>query len=354
MPGHVALSIFTGREARYSVAVIAVAPMMDWTDRNCRYFMRLLSPSALLYTEMVTAAAIVHGDADRFLRFNNEEHPIALQLGGSDPGWMAAATAKANEYAYDEININVGCPSDRVQSGQFGACLMAQPELVAACFTAMQKESDVPVTVKSRIGINDEDSDEFLRAFIEPLVAAGCRKFVVHARIAILEGLSPKENRTVPPLNYERVYALKRDFPDLEIVINGGLVSKAQVDEALAHVDGAMIGRQAYHQPYFLAELEQHFDAQWVPPSRAEVVERMLPYIDRVMAEGIPLNSITRHMLGLFASQPGARAWRRYISEHAHREGAGSEVLINALNAMPAGVEADTMHSPETQQQART
>ena len=310
--------------------------MMDWTDRHCRLFLRQLAPSALLYTEMVTAAAIVHGDADRFLRFNQEEHPLALQLGGSDPDWMAQATAKAVEYDYDEININVGCPSDRVQSGQFGACLMANPALVAECFKAMQKETDVPVTVKSRIGINDLDSYEFLVAFVEPLVAAGCRKFILHARIAILEGLSPKENRTIPPLNYERVYRLKRDFPTLEIVINGGLTDVALVDEVLEHVDGAMIGRQAYHQPYILAELEQHLDTTFAAPRRADVVEKMIPYIDRQVEDGVPLNSITRHMLGLFAGRPGARAWRRYISEHAHRDGAGSEVLVNALNAMPA------------------
>ena len=315
---------------------LSVAPMMDWTDRHCRYFMRLLSPSTLLYTEMVTAAAIVHGDADRFLRFNNEEHPIALQLGGSDPNWMAQATAKATAYGYDEVNINVGCPSDRVQSGQFGACLMAAPDLVADCFKAMQKETDIPITVKSRIGIDDQDSYEFLVDFVEPLVAAGCRKFIVHARIAILEGLSPKGNRTVPPLNYERVYQLKRDFPELEIVINGGLTSVGQVDTVLGHVDGAMIGRQAYHRPYFLAELEHHFNAGWDMPSRADVVEAMLPYIEGEQAAGVPFNSISRHMLGLFAEQPGARAWRRYISEHAHREGAGGEVLVNALNAMPA------------------
>jgi tRNA-dihydrouridine synthase A len=310
--------------------------MMDWTDRNCRYFMRLLSPSAMLYTEMVTAAAIVHGDADRFLRFNVEEHPIALQIGGSDPDWMAQATAAAAGYGYDEININVGCPSDRVQSGEFGACLMAKPALVADCFKAMQKESDAPVTVKSRIGINDQDSYEFLVDFVEPLVAAGCRKFIVHARIAILEGLSPKENRTVPPLDYQRVYELKRDFPELEIVLNGGLTTTAQVDKVLDHVDGAMIGRQAYHQPYFLAELEHHFNPGWAMPSRADVVEVMLPYVERERGAGVPLNSISRHMLGLFAEQPGARAWRRYISEHSHREGAGGEVLVNALNAMPA------------------
>lgn len=308
---------------------------MDWTDTHCRYFMRLLSPGARLYTEMVTAAAIVHGDSDRFLRFNDEEHPVALQLGGSRPDWMAQATAKAAGYGYDEININVGCPSDRVQSGQFGACLMASPDLVAECVVAMRKETDIPVTVKSRIGIDDRDSYDFLKAFIEPVAAAGCQRFIVHARIAILEGLSPKENRTIPPLDYERVYRLKRDYPELEIIINGGLASLKQVDTVLERVDGAMIGRQAYHQPYFLAELEHHINATWVMPSREEIVEKMVPYIDRQVAGGTSLNSITRHMLGLFAGQPGARAWRRYISEHAHRDGAGSEVLINALNAMP-------------------
>ncbi len=309
--------------------------MMDWTDRHCRYFLRLISPAAQLYTEMVTAAAVVHGDADRFLRYNHEEHPLALQLGGSNPDWMAQATSIAARYAYDEININVGCPSDRVQSGQFGACLMAQPGLVATCYEAMQAETDIPVTVKSRIGINDQDSDAFLRAFIEPLAAAGCRKFIVHARVAILEGLSPKENRTIPPLNYERVYALKRDFPELEIVINGGFTNRVGVDAALEQVDGVMIGRQAYHQPYFLAELDAHLDSAWSPPTRAEVVERMLPYIEQELNDGVTLNSISRHMLGLFAGQPGARSWRRYISEHAHRPGAGGEVLVNALNAMP-------------------
>jgi tRNA-dihydrouridine synthase A len=309
--------------------------MMDWTDRHCRYFMRLLSPSAFLYTEMVTAAAIHHGDADRFLRFNDEEHPLALQLGGSNPEWMASATAKANEYGYDEININVGCPSDKVQSGQFGACLMATPDVVAECYQAMLCETDTPITVKTRIGIDDQQSYEFLTTFIERLVDVGCKKFVVHARIAILDGLSPKDNRTIPPLNYERVYQLKHDYPDLEIVINGGLADLAQVDDVLQHVDGAMIGRQAYHQPYFLAELEHHFNPDWTLPGRSDIVEQMLPYIDAVRTEGVPLNSVTRHMLGLFAGQPGARSWRRHISEHAHREGAGSEVLVNALARVP-------------------
>lgn len=309
--------------------------MMDWTDRHCRYFMRLLSPSALLYTEMVTAAAIHHGDAERLLRYSGEEHPIALQLGGSNSEWMASATRKAAEFAYDEININVGCPSDRVQSGQFGACLMAQPETVADCYRAMKAETDIPITVKTRVGIDDRDSDEFLWRFVDTLAAAGCRKFIVHARIAILEGLSPKENRTVPPLNYDRVYRLKRDRPERSIVINGGIAEISQVEAALQQVDGVMIGRQAYHQPYFLAELEQHFDPAWPLPTRREVVEKMLPYIESVLSSGEPLHRVTRHMLGLYAGQPGARAWRRTISENAHRQGAGTELIINALNAMP-------------------
>jgi len=332
--------------------MISVAPMMDWTDRHCRYFMRLLSPSALLYTEMVTAAAIVHGDADRFLRFDAAEHPVALQLGGSDPDWMAQAAARGAAYGYDEININVGCPSDRVQSGQFGACLMARPELVAECYVAMQRESDAPVTIKSRIGINDEDSYEFLKRFIDPLAEAGCRKFVVHARIAILEGLSPKENRSVPPLDYERVYRLKGDYPELEIVLNGGLTDIESIDAALRRVDGAMIGRQAYHQPYFLAELEAHLHPEWQAPSREAVVEQMLTYVDDCVSEGVPLNSVSRHMLGLYAGQPGARAWRRYISEHAHGDGAGSEVLVAALSAMRATAGAATMHGPDTNRKA--
>jgi len=331
---------------------IAVAPMMDWTDRHCRYFMRLLSPSAFLYTEMVTAAAIHHGDADRFLRFNAEEHPLALQLGGSEPDWMASATAKANHYGYDEININVGCPSDKVQSGQFGACLMARPDTVAECYRAMLKETDVPVTVKTRIGIDDKDSYEFLQTFVEAMLAAGCTKFVVHARIAILDGLSPKENRTIPPLNYERVYRLKRDYPELEIVINGGLAATRQVDEVLQHVDGAMIGRQAYHQPYFLAELEHHFNPSKRLPDRREIVEKMLPYVESALEDGEPLGRMTRHMLGLYAGQPGARAWRRYISENAHRLGAGSEVLVGALAVLPTVDREDGgNHDQDTERQ---
>jgi tRNA-dihydrouridine synthase A len=314
---------------------IYVAPMMDWTDRHCRYFMRLLSPGVFLYTEMVTANALHFGDAETLLRYDDSEHPIAVQIGGSDPALMAEAAARAADAGYDEININVGCPSDRVQSGQFGACLMAQPGIVAGCYTAMQSNTDIPVTVKTRIGIDDQDSDEFLARFVDTLSAAGCQKFIVHARIAILDGLSPKQNRTVPPLNYERVYRLKDANPDLEIVLNGGISEIGHVEDALRRVDGVMIGRQAYHHPYFLAELEHHMNPKVPLPDRRHVVERMLPYIKRELEQGERLGRITRHMVGLFAGMPGARAWRRYISENAYRDGAGTEVLLEALDAMP-------------------
>ena len=315
---------------------VSIAPMMDWTDRHCRYFMRLLSPSVGLYTEMITAAAIHHGDKNSLLRFDASEHPLAIQLGGSDPELMANASRDAAAAGYDEININVGCPSDRVQSGRFGACLMETPALVADCYRAMSADVDVPITIKTRIGIDDKDSDDYLRHFVNTLVEAGCRTFIVHARIAILEGLSPKQNRTVPPLNYERVYRLKQDLPELEIILNGGVTNADQVDEILRHVDGVMIGRQAYHDPFFLAELEQHFPGQSVRPDRHDIVERMIPYIEYELAAGERLNRITRHMLGLFAGQPGARAWRRTISEKAHKPDAGPEVLRKALAAVGA------------------
>jgi tRNA-dihydrouridine synthase A len=314
---------------------IAVAPMMDWTDRHCRYFMRLLSPNVSLYTEMVTANAIHFGDADSLLRFDESEHPVAVQLGGSDPAMMAEAAARAADAGYDEININVGCPSDRVQSGQFGACLMAQPDVVADCLAAMQARVDIPVTVKTRIGIDDQDSDQFLQEFIERVAAAGCTKFIVHARIAILEGLSPRENRTVPPLNYERVYRLKQQHPELEIILNGGVSEIDHIDAVLGHVDGVMIGRKAYHSPYFLAEIEKHMNPEFQLPERRTVVTQMIPYIEHELARGVRLGSITRHMVGLFAGLPGARAWRRTISEHAYRNGAGVEVIAKALDAMP-------------------
>ena len=309
--------------------------MMDWTDRHCRYFMRLLTPRTWLYTEMVTANALHFGDRDKLLRFDAAEHPVAIQLGGSDVALMAEAAAASAVVGFDEININVGCPSDRVQSGQFGACLMARPQVVADCFQAMQKEVDVPVTVKTRIGIDDLDSDEFLLEFVDALAEAGCREFIIHARIAILEGLSPKENRTIPPLNYERVYRLRQLRPEFEIVLNGGITEIRQVEEMLNEVDGVMIGRQAYHHPYFLTELEQHLHPEWTPPSRHAVVEAMIPYIQEQLEAGERLGGIVRHMIGLFAGMPGARAWRRHISENAHRAGAGVDVLREALDRMP-------------------
>ncbi len=311
--------------------------MMDWTDRHCRFFLRLLTPRARLYTEMVTAAALIHGDAERLLQFDVAEHPVALQLGGSEPKIMADAAKLGAQAGYDEININVGCPSDRVQSGQFGACLMASPGVVASCFKEMSSVSDVPVTVKTRIGIDDQTSYEFLREFVARLHAAGCNTFIVHARIAILQGLSPRDNRSVPPLDYDRVYELKREFPDLTIILNGGISSTVQVLSHLEHVDGVMIGRQAYHEPYFLTELETALFGQkdWQPPSRHEVIELMIPYIERQMSAGTELKNITRHLLGLFAGQPGARAWRRHLSEHARLPGAGIEVLQQALARLP-------------------
>jgi tRNA-dihydrouridine synthase A len=312
-----------------------VAPMMDWTDRHCRYFMRLLSPSAGLYTEMVTAQALHYGDAEKLLAFHESEHPVTLQLGGSDPELMAAAAKQGADRGYDEININVGCPSDRVQSGQFGACLMAKPGVVADCVRAMRAVTDVPVTIKTRIGIDDLDNYEFLRRFVDETVDAGCHTFVVHARIAILEGLSPKENRTVPPLRYERVYRLKDEYPNLDIIINGGITSVAECREHLAYVDGVMIGRQAYQKPWFLTELETAFGEGPPSFSREDIVLRMLPYMRQELERGALLKHMARHLLGLFAGQPGARAWRRSLSENAHRYDAGIEVIEQALDRLP-------------------
>lgn len=312
--------------------------MMDWTDRHCRYFMRILSPTAHLYTEMITAAALHHGDHAALLEFNASEHPLSLQVGGSDPQLMANAAALGAAAGYDGININVGCPSDRVQSGQFGACLMASPDRVAECVRAMTGAVAIPITIKTRIGIDDQEDYGFLRRFVEPNIDAGCHTFIVHARKAILAGLSPKENRNIPPLIYERVYRLKQDYPQLTVVLNGGVTTVTQCRQHLQHVDGVMIGRQAYHQPWFLTELERAFgrDAgQFAPRTRLEVIERMIPYISKELQRGSLLKHITRHMLGLFAGQPGARAWRRHLSEHAFRPGAGIEVLEAAVDKLP-------------------
>jgi len=306
--------------------------MMDWTDRHDRAFLRCISRHVLLYTEMVTTGAILHGDRDRFLAFDASEHPVALQLGGSEPDDLAACAREGEARGYDEINLNLGCPSDRVQRGRFGACLMTEPELVAEGVAAMIEAVDIPVTVKTRIGVDAQDSYEALQAFIAKIAAAGCTSFTIHARKAWLSGLSPKENREVPPLRYDVVYDLKRDFPDLEIVLNGGVQNLDEAEQHLAKVDGVMIGRAAYQSPYILAEADRRFFGELGNPrSREEIVADFLPYVERQLTLGVPLKSITRHMLGLFNGLPGARAWRRCLSEQAHRPGAGPEVIEAAL-----------------------
>lgn len=305
--------------------------MMDWTDRHCRYFHRLLAPSALLYTEMVHSAAIIHGDRERLLGNAGIAGPVALQLGGSDPAQMAAAAKIGEQFGYDEININVGCPSDRVQSGQFGACLMARPQTVADCVAAMRDSVSVPVTVKTRIGIDDQDSYAFLLDFIDTVAAAGCTSFIVHARIAILAGLSPKQNREIPPLNYPRVHRLATERGHLTIALNGGLKTRAAVREQLNHVHSAMIGRAAYQTPYFLAELEHELVENSALPTRLEIMEQLLEYARRECAAGIPLRAIARHTLGLFQGMPGARRYRRALSEGMHDRSAGVHVLQDAL-----------------------
>lgn len=312
----------------------SIAPMLDWTDRHYRYFARLMSANALLYTEMVTTGAILHGRGD-YLAYNQEEHPLALQLGGSNPTELARCAKLAAERGYDEVNLNVGCPSDRVQNGRFGACLMAEPELVAECVDAMKQVVDIPVTVKTRIGIDAQDSYEFLTQFIDIVQAKGCSDFIIHARKAWLSGLSPKENREIPPLDYGRVYQLKRDYPLLNISINGGVTTLAQAKEHLAQLDGVMMGREAYQNPYILAEVDQVLCGhQREVISREAVIEAMLPYIEAHLQSGGRLNHITRHMIGLFQGLPGARAWRRYLSENAHKNGAGVEVVRQALQSI--------------------
>ncbi len=321
--------------SRKAAARFSVAPMMDWTDRHCRYLHRLLSKHALLYTEMVTAPAVIHGDQDRLLGFNSAEHPVALQIGGSDPKQLEQATRIGCSYGYDEVNLNVGCPSDRVQSGKFGACLMREPDLVADCVQAMREGSTgAEVTVKCRIGVDDQVPAEVLPAFLETVSARGVTAFTIHARMAWLDGLSPKENRDIPPLDYDLVHQMKADFPHLEIVLNGGLGSVA---EAVAHIDrgldGAMIGRAAYHTPWdILACVDRDiFGSEDDVVLAEDAVMQMLPYIEAHVSSGGRLNHITRHMLGLFSGRPGARQWRRALSEQAHRDGAGPEVVEAAL-----------------------
>jgi tRNA-dihydrouridine synthase A len=318
-----------------------VAPMMDWTDRHCRFFHRLLSARARLYTEMVTAEAILHGDRGRLLGFSAEEHPVALQLGGSDPARLAEAAAIGEGFGYDEINLNVGCPSDRVQEGRFGACLMAEEGLVARCVQAMRARVAVPVTVKCRIGIDDQDSEADLERFVTAVAEAGCRTFIVHARKAWLSGLSPKENREIPPLDHGRVHRLKAAHPELDIVLNGGIGSLNEAEAHLAHVDGVALGRAAYHNPYLLAEADRRlFGSAHAPRSRREVLEALVPYAERHVGAGGRLNNIARHILGLYRGEPGARAFRRCLSDRAPREGAGAEVLLEALRLVEGGREA--------------
>lgn len=308
-----------------------LAPMMAWSDRHCRFLWRLLSRQARLYTEMVTTGALIHGDRARLLRFAPVEQPVALQLGGSDPAELARCAHWAEDWGYDEVNLNCGCPSDRVQSGAFGAALMAQPQRVADCVAAMRDACTLPVTVKHRIGIDEMESYQQLLDFVGPSANAGCSVFIVHARKAWLQGLSPKENREIPPLNYPWVYRLKADLPQLSIVLNGGITTLEECRQHLAEVDGVMLGRVAYHDPWLLADVDRAlFGAKNPLQSRHEVIEQMLPYVAGELATGAQLNHITRHLLGLYQGLPGARQFRRHISENAHRKGAGIEVLEQA------------------------
>ncbi len=304
--------------------------MMEWSDRHCRMLHRLLCGNARLYTEMVTAQAVIRGDRARLIGFDTREHPVALQLGGAEPAALAEAAKIGEGFGYDEINLNVGCPSDRVQSGRFGACLMREPELVAACVAAMRNAVSIPVTVKCRIGVDDQDPGEALRALIAACAVAGIDTFIVHARKAWLEGLSPRENRDVPPLDYELVYAVKRENSALTIVLNGGISTLDQAGAHLKHVDGVMLGRAAYQSPAILAEADARFFGG-SPCSLEAAVESYLDYVERQLALGVPLNTMTRHMLGLFNARPGARLFRRHLSENATRSGAGISVLRDAL-----------------------
>jgi len=309
-----------------------VAPMLDWTDRHERYFLRLLSKKALLYTEMITTGALIHGDANRHLRFNEEEHPVAVQLGGSDPRDLARSAKMAEMAGYDEINLNVGCPSDRVQSGKFGACLMKEPLLVADCVRAISSSVDTPVTIKCRAGIDSYDSDEFLEEFILSIASAGCTTFIVHARIALLKGLSPKGNREIPPLNYERVFRIKQKYPHLKIVLNGGIKTLAQGLTLLEYVDGVMLGRESYQNPWILSSVDELLFSQ--EPSmhtRLSILQAFIPYVADQIGKGVPLQHMTRHILGLFHGYPGGKAFRRHLSENAYRKNASITVLEDAI-----------------------
>jgi tRNA-dihydrouridine synthase A len=315
---------------------LSIAPMLDWTDRYYRYFARLITKQTLLYTEMITTGALLHGDRERFLKFDPSEHPVALQLGGSDPSDLAECSRIAEDAGYDEVNLNVGCPSDRVQSGSFGACLMLEPNLVAECIDSMQRAVSIPITVKHRIGIDQDESYETLHHFVDTVAKTGCHTFIVHARNAWLQGLSPKENREIPPLRYATVHRLKHDFPDLEIIINGGIKSIEAAKEQLNILDGVMIGREAYQNPWILAEVDRDiFDDNHPIPNRHEIIEKLMPFVLKEFERGTPLSRITRHILGLFQNQPGAKAWRRHISENSHRENARPELITQAARLVP-------------------
>ncbi len=316
---------------------LSVAPMMDWTDRHCRYFHRLLAPSIRLYTEMVTTGAILHGDRDRLLAYNPEEHPVAIQLGGSEPEDLANCARIAEERGFDEVNLNVGCPSDRVQRGRFGACLMKEPELVRDCLAAMVDAVDIPVTIKTRLGVDDLYDYGYFRDFVGTVTESGVEVLIAHARRAWLSGLSPKQNRDVPPLDHDWVYRLKQERPDLTVVINGGVDSVDAVGAHLEHVDGAMIGRAAYHVPWLLAECQAAFADGGQPAQREAVIEPMSEYLERCVDAGVTVKQVTRHVLGLFQGQPGARAWRRYLSENAHRDDRDTDILAQAREAMQPG-----------------
>lgn len=314
----------------------SVAPMMDWTDRHYRYFARLISKQAILYTEMVTTGALIHGDQTRHLQYSMDEHPVALQLGGSNPQELATCAKLAEDWHYREVNLNVGCPSDRVQNNMIGACLMGHSELVKNCLISMADACDIPVTIKHRIGIDDLDSYPFLCDFVGKVSESGCKTFIIHARKAHLKGLSPKENRDIPPLNYDYVYALKKDFPDLEIIINGGIKTISDSFTHLQSVDGVMIGREAYQNPWILADVDSMlYASEKATLSRHDVIRTMFPYIEQQLSEGQKLSYITRHILGLFHGQPGGKRFRRHLSEHAHKPNANVSTLESALECVP-------------------
>lgn len=331
------------KQAKKPSRRLSVAPMMDWTDRHCRMFHRQITRHTWLYTEMVTTGALLHGDVPRHLDFNEEEHPVALQLGGSEPADLAKSAKLGEQWGYDEINLNCGCPSERVQKGAFGACLMKEAPLVADCVKAMRDAVQIDVTVKHRIGVDDVTSYDFVRDFVGTVTDAGCRTFIVHARNAILQGLSPKENREIPPLRYEFAYRLKQDFPQLEILINGGVKTLQEIDAHLAHVDGVMLGREAYHNPYLMASFDaRYYGEQTEPLSRADVLRAMIPYIEEQLAKfgrsekggGLKLNSITRHMLGLMAGLPNARGFRQTLSDSKRLALGDPDLLFQALQRM--------------------